>query len=317
MPKVCYIEKRFGHAAGLVIAQANAVIAGYVDAGYRLTLRQLYYQFVARDLFPEERRWTWDGSRWKRDPEGTKNAEPNYKWLGGLLNDARLAGLVDWNAIEDRTRQLKYNNHWEDPADLLAWAADGYGFDKWRDQPERVEVWVEKEALAGVVERPSNRWDVSWFCCRGYVSQSELWRAAQRLAQYRKAGQVPTVIYLGDHDPSGVDMSRDIFDRMELFVGAINVERIALNMDQIEELDPPPSPAKLTDSRAGSYIERYGDESWELDALDVEYLDRLIDSAILVHVDLELFEAAQEQQEEERNKIRDLGERWDDWLRSR
>ena len=290
MPLECYVPKTFKPHVLAAIDHANTIIAEYTAQGYQLTLRQLYYQFVARGLLA--------------------NIQRNYKNLGSWINDARLAGLVDWNSIEDRTRNLVQNNHWRDPAHLLEWAAKEYGFDTWRDQLERVEVWVEKEALAGVIERPASTWDVSWFCCRGYVSQSELWRAAQRLATYRDDGQRPTVIHLGDHDPSGMDMTRDIFDRLELFVGGVNVERIALNMNQIEELKPPPNPAKMTDSRFAAYSVEYGFESWELDALEPSFLDELIGEAIGAHCDYKLLEKARAEQEQDRERIADLAENW-------
>lgn len=310
--KIAYIEKRFASHVLQMIETAIAIIAEYTAEAYQLTLRQLYYQFVSRDAFPDDRRWAWTGHKWLRDSGGTKNADPNYKWLGRIISDGRLAGLIDWNAIEDRTRNMRQNNHWDDPQDLLAWAADGYGFDTWKDQPERVEVWVEKEALAGVIERPANEWDVAWFCCRGYVSQSELWRAAMRLKRYRRDGQQPTVIHLGDHDPSGMDMTRDIFDRLELLSrGEINVERIALNMDQVLEHNPPPNPAKLTDSRADKYVTEYGTDSWELDALDPRMLSDLIDRAIEAHCDKDLLDEARVKQERERGQIRELAETFD------
>ncbi len=310
--KITYVERKFSSHVMQAIDAVITIIAEYTAEGYRLTLRQLYYQFVARDTFPNDRRWTWTGHRWLRDPDGTKNAQPNYKWLGGIVSDGRLAGLIDWDAIEDRTRNLKLNNHWRDPQHLLTWAADGYGFDLWGNQPERVEVWVEKEALAGVIERPATEWDVSWFCCRGYVSQSELWAAGRRLGQYINLGQTPTVIHLGDHDPSGMDMTRDIFDRLELFVGgSVNVERIALNMDQVEEHNPPPNPAKLSDSRAGKYVAQFGDDSWELDALDPRMLTDLIDRTIEAHCDKDLLDEARAKQKDEREQIRELAETFD------
>lgn len=292
MPRIPYITKNFSQPVREALRVANDIIEEYTAAGYSLTLRQLYYQFVARDLLP--------------------NTQRSYKNLGNWINEGRLAGLVDWDAIEDRTRNIKSNNHWDDPAGLLDWAADGYGFDTWKDQENRVEIWVEKEALAGVIERPANHWDVSWFCCRGYISQSELWRAAMRLERHRSLGQNPIVIHLGDHDPSGIDMTRDIFDRLELFVGRITVDRIALNMDQVEEKQPPPNPAKLTDSRCAGYMEKYGDESWELDALDPAYLDNLIGETIVQYCDTELLDAARALQEEQRERLRDVARNWDD-----
>ncbi len=155
---------------------------------------------------------------------------------------------------------------------------------------------MEKDALIGVVARACERQDVAYFSCRGYTSQSELWGAAQRLERYADAGQVPVIIHLGDHDPSGIDMTRDLTARLDLFMRSdgyepAEVRRIALNMPQVEAFQPPPNPAKVTDSRASGYIARFGASSWELDALNPEVLDALIGDEIASLRDLDLWEA--------------------------
>ena len=164
-----FIEKSFATASLDIIRQANAIIRDYAAQGFRLTLRQLYYQFVARDLIP--------------------NTQRSYKRLGNIISDARLAGLVDWDAIEDRTRNLESNPHWDDPAAIIAAAARSFRLDKWETQPCRVEVWIEKEALVGVIERICRNLDVDYFACRGYVSQSEQHAAGKRFAGYLQDGQ--------------------------------------------------------------------------------------------------------------------------------
>jgi hypothetical protein len=290
--RIKYEDWKPGVEASQVIAQANAICRDYQQQGFDLTLRQLYYQFVARDLIP--------------------NTQQSYKRLGDIINKARLAGLLDWDYIVDRTRNLRGNSHWDTPESIIRSAARSFAIDKWAGQPRRVEVWVEKDALAGIVGRVAGRADVDYFACRGYVSQSELWSAAQRQMRYIAAGQGVTVLHLGDHDPSGIDMTRDIRDRLQNFlevdwlnahaddfegtsvlvkeiraamegwVGGepIEVRRIALNYDQVEQYSPPPNPAKLTDSRASSYVRDHGFESWELDALDPTTLANLIQSHI-------------------------------------
>ena len=277
MPRIAYIEKRFHRSSSIVISQANDILEEYQNNGYDLTLRQLYYQFVARDLFPEDRRWTWTGSKWIRDPEGTKNADPNYKWLGKKTNDARLAGLMDWNTIVDRTRTLLAFTHWDSPAQRVDAASRGYHIDIRSTQPYYIEVWVEKEALIGIVEDACDPHDVPCFACRGYVSQSAMWRAAvQRFREKEYEDFQTKILYLGDHDPSGVDMPRDIQDRMEMFGSQAEVVTLALTMEQIEELNPPHDPAKPTDSRCPDYVRKYGNKSWELDALEPGYITELI-----------------------------------------
>src|SRR6266699_6899947 len=198
MPRICYVEKKFGASSLHVIRQANAIIADYAAQGYDLTLRQLYYQFVSRDLI------------------STRQAE--YKRLGEIINDARLAGLVDWDAIVDRTRSIRALPHWSDPAAIVKAAADSFAVDKWADQPCRIEVWIEKDALVGVFEPVCQELDIPLFSCRGYTSQSEVWGAARRLERYLKADQRVVVLHFGDHDPSGLDMTRDIAGRLSLFL---------------------------------------------------------------------------------------------------
>lgn len=286
--KIAYIEKRFNAKTLRTIENANLIIEEYEAQGYELTLRQLYYQFVARDLIPNNMR--------------------EYKNLGSILNDARLAGHVSWTAIVDRTRNLQGNSHWESPADIVEACAKQYQVDKWQDQPHRVEVWIEKDALVGVIERAARELDVSFFSCRGYTSQSELWEAGRRLGRYKQAGQEPVIVHLGDHDPSGKDMTRDIEDRLRLFMGGCEVNRIALNMDQIRKYAPPPNPAKLTDSRANGYIREFGNESWELDALDPKVLHALIRKTVLSYRDEKKYAKAEKLELSHRSQLEDVAE---------
>lgn len=291
MSKITYLIKKFSAASMSAIIDANYVIQEYAAQGYDLTLRQVYYKFVARDLFPDSRRWSWTGKSWVRDPNGTKNAEPNYKWLGGLLNDARLAGLIDWDYIVDRTRNLHSLANWRGAKERLEGAAATFRIDKWARQPHRVEVWIEKDALAGIFIRVCDELQVPFFSCRGYTSQSEMWGASQRLLSYREAGQQPIILHFGDHDPSGMDMTRDIKDRLHLFMGGgMKLTRLALNMNQILEYEPPPNPAKMGDSRAPEYVDLYGDESWELDALEPTVLVDLVERNVARYRDQKIWD---------------------------
>ncbi len=272
MPKIRYVPKRFSVGSTLLIEQANTIIREYQKQGYDLTLRQLYYQFVSRDII--------------------SNKQTEYKRLGSIINDARLAGLIDWDTIVDRTRNMVSNSHWDGPKEIVASCARQFQIEKWANQNNRVEVWIEKDALVGVIEGVCRRNDVGFFSCRGYTSQSEMWSASQRLLGYTGTGQDVTIIHLGDHDPSGIDMTRDIRDRLAMFMegDAATVNRIALNMNQIDKYDPPPNPTKLTDSRAAGYLKKFGNESWELDALEPAMLEALIEETILQYKDEDLWE---------------------------
>lgn len=288
MPEICYKSKRFSKKSQALITIAREFIDEYMQQGFNLTLRQLYYRFVSRDIIP--------------------NTERSYKSLGSVISDARMAGLLDWNAIVDRQRVKKGQQHWNSPSEILDAAASSYRIDKWDNQPIRVECWVEKEALIDVIARAAFPLDVDHFSCKGYVSQSAMWRAAQRLIDYEMLNQRTVILHLGDHDPSGIDMTRDIQDRLSLFGSSVTVIRIALQMSQIEELNPPPNPAKVTDARARSYIETYGDSSWELDALEPKYLVRLITEKIIELRDNQKWEEAEKIELEERALIKSASE---------
>lgn len=299
-----------------MIHKCNEIIEDFQAQGYTLTLRQLYYQIVGHDLFPDDRKWRWTGAKWVRDANGTKNAQPNYKFLGDIMNNARLAGLVDWDAIEDRTRSLRGVSHWEKPSDVIKSAANSFRIDKWASkwgQRHRIEVWVEKDALAGILDKACRPLDVDYFSCRGFTSQSAVYGAGKRLAYYIEQGQEPVIIHLGDHDPSGVDMTRDIIARLEMFVGQpIEVKRVALNMDQIRHYNPPPNPAKKTDSRYDSYRRTHGDDSWELDALDPAVIDNLITDQVLACRDEEAWAKALAHEDEQRALLSIVSGRWGD-----
>jgi hypothetical protein len=166
--------------------------------------------------------------------------------------------------------------------------------------------------LAGVFQRVCDELRVPFFACRGYTSQSEMWAAAQRLKGYTQRRQTPVIFHFGDHDPSGVDMTRDIIDRLTLFMGGLKVERLALNMDQVEEYEPPPNPAKITDSRADAYIAQFGNESWELDALDPNTLAGLVRDAVEAVRDQTKWDAAVEREQQARKQLETVSSRWEE-----
>lgn len=291
MPRICYEDKKFRGSSLTLIQQANDIIADYRAQGLSLTLRQLYYRFVAADLIP--------------------NTVRSYKRLGGIINDGRLAGLIDWNAIEDRGRNLIGPNTWDDASEIISACASQFKIDKWETQPYRVEVWVEKQALEAVIGQAADVWDVPYFACKGYTSQSEMWRGAVRFARYRNLGQKVVIIHLGDHDPSGIDMTRDISERInQLFGVRVSVDRIALNMNQIEEYKPPPNPAKMTDSRFEGYAAEFGDESWELDALEPATLNELIQDRIKKYLDDDEWEQKQLEEGDARHALQRIADNW-------
>jgi hypothetical protein len=204
-----------------IIERCADILEDYAQQGYTLTLRQIYYQLVSHDLFPDDRRWSQipGTNRWVRDPNGTKNADPNYKWLGDLVNKGRLFGILDWDLIEDRARETVTPLHWGHPSEIVEAAAEQFRIDKWVDQPVHVEVMAEKDAVSGILEPVCRSLDVSFTANRGYSSQSFMYRRGKYLQGKLLEGKKVLVVYLGDHDPSGLDMDRDIEERLRLFAG--------------------------------------------------------------------------------------------------
>ena len=265
------------------------MISEYGNQGYGLTLRQAYYQLVARGYIP--------------------NNERSYKNIGSLINDGRLAGLIDWCSITDRTRNVRFNPHWDKPAEVIESAMYSYLLDKWEGQPNYVEVWVEKDALIDIVAQACRPLDTPFFSCRGYTSQSEMWSAARRFSRQDDKEQ-RVIIHLGDHDPSGIDMTRDIQERLNMFGADVYVKRVALTMEQIEQYSPPPNPAKLSDSRCGRYIAVYGEESWELDALEPRVLTDLIKSEVTAYRDDAIYQRVCDRESREKDELKTLSKRY-------
>lgn len=290
MPKIQYKEIRFQQKSLDLIELVNQVVDEYSAQGYELTLRQVYYQLVARGYIP--------------------NNERSYKNVGSLINDGRLAGLIDWHSVTDRTRNLRKAGHWDNPADVIASARYSYNLDKWEGQPNYVEVWVEKDALVDIVGQACSPLDTPYFSCRGYTSQSEMWSAAQRFIR-QSDREKRIIIHLGDHDPSGIDMTRDIQERLEMFGADVFVKRVALTMNQIQTYNPPPNPAKITDSRASKYIDQFGDESWELDALEPKVITNLIKKQVTMYRDDAIYRAVCDRESREKEELEMLEHNYD------
>lgn len=297
MPKIAYKEIRFKGSARAVVAQAQVILNEY--SGLALTLRQLYYQFVARGLLP--------------------NRQTEYNRLGRIVDDARMSGHIDWDSIIDRTRGVRSLSHWDDPSEIIDACAKQYRVDMWAHQGHRPEVWVEKDALVGIVQQACEPLDVPYLSCRGYTSQSEMWRSSQRLKSYLEGHQTPVIFHFGDHDPSGKDMTRDIVDRLQMFLRAeglladneeIEVRRLALNMDQVRKYKPPPNPAKQTDSRFEAYAAEFGNESWELDALDPKLLHKTMQTAINDLIDEDLWQQDASKAKKGRELLAKAAKRW-------
>lgn len=292
--KECFVSKSFSADRLVLIATIDDIVEEYQNQGYRLTTRQVYYQLVARGHI--------------------ENTLQSYKRIAALINDAKLAGMLDWDALEDRTREFITRNHWRSPSSIIRACAEQYHEDLWVGQDMRVFVIIEKEALVGVLQSTCHRMDVPLLAARGYPSGSVLYEFVQEhITPCLEDGQDIKILHLGDHDPSGIDMTRDLIERLRLFAGTrIDLRRIALNMPQVEELRPPENPAKTTDSRYKQYIKSYGMSSWELDALQPSYLNRLVQRELDAVIDTDVWEQRKADIREKRQAIEEVADKFDE-----
>lgn len=266
------------------ILKMDRILGEYRDESgnirQRVSVRQLYYRLVAAGQIA--------------------NADEEYRKVQTLLTDARYAGLIDWDAIEDRNRDPIKAREWASGRVALDDAAAEFRLDRWESQPFYLEVWVEKAALAGVLSPIAMDYHVTLMVNRGYGSASSMKESADRIrarsrpSKSQPYGHRPVVIYIGDHDPSGEDMVRDIGARLLEFgcPPHLDVRKLALTWEQVQEHNPPPNPVKVKDSRAQAYIDKYGEHSWEVDALPPATLDLITRQCVSSYIDKDVMKAA-------------------------
>ncbi len=286
--KEAFIKRNFSEESLGTIKIINRILDEYRTQGFRLSLRQLYYQLVARDYIP--------------------NTQRSYKNVGNLVSNARQAGLIDWLMIEDRNRETNIPAHWDNPAQIVEAAARSFRIDKWENQEYHIEVMVEKDALSGVLEPVCRQLDIGITANKGYSSSSTMYEIGKRLKDFRRDGKTICILYLGDHDPSGIDMTRDVEERLGMYSRLYDIEvvRLALNWEQIELWQPPENPAKETDARYAAYVEKYGESSWELDAVEPAQLAELVRDAVLDRRDELAWKEAEDSEDGMREKLREF-----------
>lgn len=318
------------------LQQINGIIAEYLKLGLKLTLRQLYYQLVSRDIIP--------------------NKQTEYAKLSDILKEGRMCGIVDWSAIEDRLRTVQVPASWNTPGDVMQAAINSFEMPRQKGQNVYIEVWVEKDALSGVLLEVTEPYHIPVMVNRGYSSASAIFDSYKRFRKALEAGQQVLILYLGDYDPSGVDMIRDVYDRplemllakaddimdkqystddfealhneyfdddrtmteddsedrtyfdpyKAMILDRFKVQSIALTREQITQYNPPPNPAKRADPRAADFIAKHGTQSWEVDALRPEVLNALLTQAIESRIDLDKYNVILEEEKAGIAKLENL-----------
>lgn len=297
MAKIKFRSIRMNKANKNRLETINQIIEEYQEEGYILTLRQLYYQLVSRDVVP--------------------NKQSEYSKLSRVLKEGRMAGIVDWNAIEDRLRKPSVPSAFDSPKNVLNAAINQYALPRQKGQGIYLEVWVEKDALSGVLKRVTEKYHIPILVNRGYSSASAMYDSFMRFVDngaYKERSV--KILYLGDFDPSGLDMIRDIQDRIEEFKEGYNnfsvdemefeIIPIALTKEQINQYNPPPNPAKITDPRAKDFMLKHGNTSWEVDALRPDVLNRLLEDAVLGYIDKSMYDRIVKEEEKDKDRLRSL-----------
>lgn len=287
MAKVAYREIKFRSNSLDQLAVCNEIINEYQSQGFRLTLRQLYYQLVSRDIVP--------------------NTERSYKNLGKLLSEGRMAGMVDWSAIEDRLRVPYKITEWRSPAHIMDAVVASYKLPRWDNQAYHVELWCEKDALAGVLRPLADQYHVTMMVNRGYSSTSAMKEAADRMVVAGRTGKNRVILYIGDLDPSGEDMVRDIEDRLHRMSDTYGPEviKLAITEAQVVQYNPPPNPAKMSDSRAAGFVSRFGYSSYEADALPPNVLAQVVQDSLDEYVDETAWDEVTEQETRDKELLQE------------
>lgn len=266
----------------------NEIIGEY---DIKLTVRQIYYRLVARNVMPNTRSY--------------------YNSFDSILTTLRKKRLIDPAAIEDRSRQTIGGDIQKirTPEEFFK-ATMNYFKDSWKDydlplwtsQESYIEVWLEKDALSALVSDVCNRYRVLLFPNRGYSSYTMIWEAMPRLF-LREQNQ--EILYFGDHDPSGLQAIDRIKKDLKEEGLSPNIIPIALTMDQVEKHGLPSQPVKLSDTRTRWYIEKYGTrECWELDALPPDTLQIIVDKAIRDRIDQQAWDKRLEEIGEGQNEAK-------------
>lgn len=268
--------------------QLIATAVDILDVESPMTIRQLFYRLVSKGLIPNDRK--------------------HYQLVSRVMTKSRDDGRCDFNHIVDRSRPQYSPNVFEDAGRYADVVQRAYRKDYWATQPHHVEIWVEKDAVIGSIEPTTNELGITIRVGRGFLSTTK----AHDIAEHFQAINKPiTIFYLGDHDPSGQDIERDLYSRVLSYdSGYFDLERLAIHKSDIVNFDLPPLRIKDGDGRAAKFRAQYGEDCVELDALPPPELRRRIKDAVENLLDVELWNRAIEVEKVELASIRDAGVMW-------
>jgi hypothetical protein len=261
-----------------LIDTARAILAEH----HPMTVRQVYYQLVSRQLI--------------------ENNRSQYQAVSNALVAARKEGTIRWEWIEDRLRRPRTVPMWDGLADFAETAQAAYRRDVWATQPGYLEVWLEKDALSGIFDDELNRYGVTLNIGRGYDGWDSIHNAAERFAD----GDGVTILYFGDFDPSGEDMVRSLRERLAFFGCQPEVHKCALTATDVQQYNLPPDFTKTTDTRRAAFIAKFGDVAVELDALPMDVLRARLIEEVKARLDIAALDVVRAIEHEERERLTQL-----------
>lgn len=284
--KHAFREQRITPQREAQITLVNDILEEYAAEGYKLTLRQIYYQLVGRGII--------------------ENEAKEYNRVGKTLEIGRYNGLIDWDMIEDRTRVPYLDYCVASIQNALEDTVEYFKYDRQEEQTYHMEIWTEKDAVSNILRKISSPYHIKLLINRGYTSSSAIYKSFKKILAESIVGRPTKILYVGDHDPSGLDMLRDIETRLKEFGLTTDFEivHVALTKEQIDQYRLPENFAKITDPRAHRYIAEHGESSWELDALRPKVLHRIVNDAVLKYLDIDQFNKMLRQEEKDKIKLR-------------
>jgi hypothetical protein len=238
--------------------------------------------------------------------------EKGYGLVQRRLVELRKRGDVEYSWITDGTRWRHGHTRYASLQDFQVRAAALYRLDYWVNSNVHVEIWIEKDALAGVIAPVViDEWGLDLMVSRGFSSKTYLYEAGQFLRQVDKETHV---YVLSDFDPSGKCAARKVEEGLREFAPDVDlhVHELAVTVDQIRDWDLPTRPTKMSDSRARKFVAEYGEESVELDAIPPDLFRRLVGDAIAAHADPRAIDRLKDVEWQERETIRSWGDIRDD-----
>lgn len=267
-----------------IIENAEKILQEYAEP---ITVRQLHYRLVAIGMI---------------------NDENHYSRVKKAMAKARWDNVISFEAFIDRERQMFGETKAEEKdlgseietakTQVDAWI-NNYSLNRWSNQENYIEIWIEKKALQGVFERPCMENDVGLAPCKGHPSLTFLNEAKQRFQNAIDKNII--ILYFGDYDPSGKDIPRVIQESLEKMGLFVDIKNIALNKEQIIKMGLSGVPPKKTDSRTVNWN---GGDVVELDAVEPRVLGQMCKDAIAEYFDEDLFEELQEREDQELEKYK-------------